>query len=107
MMFARLRIGITAKLFIAIFSTCMLVLATMHWGVRLSFEHGFIDYIKKGNEQRLNLLAGALADQYEQHGNWDFCVAITSWPFKSCIPLSKTRTPARCCRLTAGVPSSG
>lgn len=72
MMFARLRIGITAKLFIAIFSTCMLVLATMHWGVSLSFEHGFIDYIKKGNEQRLNLLAGALADQYEQHGNWDF-----------------------------------
>lgn len=71
-MFAKLRIGITAKLFIAIFSTCMLVLITMHWGVRLSFEHGFIDYIKKGNEQRLGLLSDALADQYEQHGNWDF-----------------------------------
>jgi len=71
-MFAKLRIGITAKLFIAIFSTCMLVLITMHWGVRLSFEHGFIDYIKKGNEQRLGLLSDALAEQYEQHGNWDF-----------------------------------
>ncbi|WP_034943031.1 envelope stress sensor histidine kinase BaeS [Erwinia oleae] len=71
-MFAKLRIGITAKLFAAIFSTCMLVLITMHWGVRLSFEHGFIDYIKKGNEQRLNMLSDALADQYEQHGNWDF-----------------------------------
>ncbi|SUB15959.1 Signal transduction histidine-protein kinase BaeS [Pantoea agglomerans] len=56
----------------AIFATCMLVLITMHWGVRLSFEHGFVDYIKRGNEQRLNLLSDALADQYEQHGNWDF-----------------------------------
>lgn len=71
-MLAKLRIGITAKLFAAIFSTCMLVLITMHWGVRLSFEHGFIDYIKRGNEQRLTLLSDALADQYEQHGNWDF-----------------------------------
>lgn len=31
-MLAKLRIGITAKLFAAIFSTCMLVLITMHWG---------------------------------------------------------------------------
>ena len=71
-MLAKMRIGITAKLFAAIFSTCMLVLITMHWGVRLSFEHGFIDYIKKGNEQRLVMLSDALSDQYEQHGNWDF-----------------------------------
>ncbi|KTS76194.1 two-component system sensor histidine kinase BaeS [Pantoea stewartii] len=67
-----LHFGIGAKLFMAIFSTCMLVLITMHWGVRLSFEHGFVDYIKRGNEQRLNLLGAALADQYEQHGDWDF-----------------------------------
>ncbi|ADP13004.1 signal transduction histidine-protein kinase BaeS [Erwinia sp. Ejp617] len=71
-MLAKIRIGITAKLFAAIFSTCMLVLITMHWGVRLSFEHGFIDYIKRGNEQRLILLADALGDEYQQHGSWDF-----------------------------------
>jgi len=69
---ARFRPGIGAKLFMAIFGTCMLVIITMHWGVRLSFEHGFVDYIKKGNEQRLTLLSDALADQYEQHGSWDF-----------------------------------
>ncbi len=68
----KMRVGISAKLFCAIFSTCMLVLITMHWGVRLSFEHGFIDYIKRGNEQRLIMLSDALADQYQQHGNWDF-----------------------------------
>ncbi|CAO96354.1 envelope stress sensor histidine kinase BaeS [Erwinia tasmaniensis] len=71
-MLAKLRIGITAKLFAAILSTCMLVLVTMHWGVRLSFEHGFVDYIKRGNEQRLILLANALGDEYQQHGSWDF-----------------------------------
>lgn len=68
----KMRVGISAKLFFAIFSTCMLVLITMHWGVRLSFEHGFVDYIKRGNEQRLILLSDALADQYEQHGSWEF-----------------------------------
>lgn len=68
----KMRFGIGAKLFMAIFSTCMLVLITMHWGVRLSFEHGFVDYIKRSNEQRLNMLSDALSDQYEQHGNWDF-----------------------------------
>ena len=66
------RPGITGKLFLAIFSTCLLVLAIMHWGVRLSFEHGFIDYIKRGNEQRLEMLSDALGEQYAQHGNWQF-----------------------------------
>jgi two-component system sensor histidine kinase BaeS len=67
-----MRIGITGKLFMAIFATCMLVLITMHWGVRISFERGFIDYIKQSNEQRIALLADALEEQYRQHGNWAF-----------------------------------
>ncbi|RCH09527.1 signal transduction histidine-kinase BaeS domain protein [Escherichia coli] len=40
--------------------------------VRISFERGFIDYIKHGNEQRLQLLSDALGEQYGQHGNWRF-----------------------------------
>ncbi|WP_409306949.1 two-component system sensor histidine kinase BaeS [Pectobacterium sp. B1J-3] len=67
-----MKFGITAKLFLAIFATCMLVLITMHWGVRVSFERGFIDYIKHGNEQRVVQLRDALAEQYQQHGNWSF-----------------------------------
>lgn len=67
-----MKFGITAKLFLAIFATCMLVLITMHWGVRASFERGFIDYIKRGNEQRVTQLRDALAEQYQQHGNWSF-----------------------------------
>ena len=50
------RPGITGKLFLAIFATCIVLLISMHWAVRISFERGFIDYIKHGNEQRLQLL---------------------------------------------------
>ncbi|HAV2137832.1 TPA: two-component system sensor histidine kinase BaeS [Serratia marcescens] len=67
-----MKIGITGKLFLAIFATCMLVLITMHWGVRVSFERGFIDYIKHSNEQRINMLSEALEEQYSHHGNWVF-----------------------------------
>lgn len=66
------RPGITGKLFIAILATCILLLISMHWAVRISFERGFIDYIKRGNEQRLTMLGDALSEQYALHGNWTF-----------------------------------
>lgn len=69
-----MKIGITGKLFLAIMATCMLVLMIMNWGVRLSFERGFTDYIKSSNEQRISLLANALADRYRTEGNWRFLV---------------------------------
>lgn len=76
------RPGITGKLFMAIFGACLLVLITMHWGVRLSFERGFIGYIKHGNEQRLTLLSEALADQYQAHGSWQFLRHNDRYMFK-------------------------
>jgi len=66
------RPGITGKLFLAILATCIALLITMHWAVRISFERGFIDYIKHGNEQRLQMLGDALGEQYALHGNWRF-----------------------------------
>ena len=57
------RPGITGKLFIAILATCIVLLISMHWAVRISFERGFIDYIKRGNEQRLTMLGDALSDE--------------------------------------------
>lgn len=52
--------------------TCMLVLVTMNWGGRLSFERGFTDYIRQANEQRFNLLATSLAERYRSEGSWNF-----------------------------------
>ncbi|MBS9433138.1 two-component system sensor histidine kinase BaeS [Photorhabdus hainanensis] len=67
-----MKLGISSKLFMAIFATCMLVLITMHWGVRSSFQHGFIGYIKQNIQLRTAMLAEALAEQYQQYGNWKF-----------------------------------
>lgn len=67
------RPGISGKLFLAIFATCIVLLVTMHWAVRFSFERGFIDYIKHGNEQRLQMLSEALSEQYQLNdGSWQF-----------------------------------
>ncbi len=68
----RIKAGISGKLFLAIFATCMLVLVTMHWGIRLSFQYGFIGYIQQNSQLRARMLAEALTEQYQQYGNWDF-----------------------------------
>ncbi len=89
-MMGKWRLGISAKLFAAIFSTCLLVLVTMHWGVRLSFEYGFVNYIKRGNEHRLMLLGDALAEEYTQHGNWTFLRHNTKAIFRILHALEQT-----------------
>ncbi|STI05330.1 two-component sensor kinase [Escherichia coli] len=104
------RPGITGKLFLAIFATCIVLLISMHWAVRISFERGFIDYIKHGNEQRLQLLSDALGEQYAQHGNWRFLRNNDRFVFQICVHLNtiiRKINPARVCHRTAGVPSSG
>jgi two-component system sensor histidine kinase BaeS len=67
-----MRLGISAKLFLGIFFTCTLVIIIMYWGGRISFGRGFIDYIRYGNEQRIEMVAESLEEQYKQHGSWDF-----------------------------------
>ncbi len=67
-----MRIGISSKLFLTIFATCMLVLVTMHWGIHLSFQHSFIGYIKQNSQMRASRLAEALTEQYQRYGNWHF-----------------------------------
>lgn len=36
------RPGITGKLFLAIFATCIVLLISMHWAVRISFERALL-----------------------------------------------------------------
>ncbi|WP_192457396.1 two-component system sensor histidine kinase BaeS [Musicola keenii] len=67
-----MKFGIAARQFLAIFITSMLVLIIMHFGVRMSFEKGFIDYIRRSNEQRITQLKGLVEEQYQQHGSWEF-----------------------------------
>lgn len=67
-----MRLSISHKLFLVILSACMLVLITMHIGVQISFERGFIDYIKHDNQQRIKKLASELENRYAEQHNWDF-----------------------------------
>ncbi len=104
------RPGITGKLFVAIFATCIVLLITMHWAVRVSFERGFIDYIKHGNEQRLQGLSDALGNSIACTVTGVFCAITIVLYFKFCARWSTIMTTTvrgRACRRTAGAPSSG
>lgn len=64
--------SLRTRLFLAIFATCILLVIIMHFGVRSSFQSGFIGYIKTDNQQRTKLIADALAEQYQEVGSWQF-----------------------------------
>jgi len=66
------KFGISAKLFVAVVTTAVLVIATMALSLRHNFRHGFLQYI---NTMELNSLANTadrLAQIYEKEGSWDF-----------------------------------
>lgn len=67
--------SVSTRLFLAIFATCLLLVVTMHQGVRMSFQHGFLGYIKENDQQRAELISSALAEQYELSGNWMFLLS--------------------------------
>ncbi|WP_275075891.1 two-component system sensor histidine kinase BaeS [Providencia rettgeri] len=64
--------SVSTRLFLAIFATCLLLVVIMHQGVRMSFQHGFVDYIKENDQQRVEQVSAALAEQYQETGNWRF-----------------------------------
>ncbi|EMN4128495.1 MULTISPECIES: two-component system sensor histidine kinase BaeS [Providencia] len=66
--------SVSTRLFLAIFATCILLVVIMHQGVRMSFQHGFIDYIRENDQQRTELIADALAEQYDETGSWRFLI---------------------------------
>lgn len=63
---------ITAKLFIAIFVTSLLVTIAMGVASRISFTEGFLGYLNDRSEERLNDLLPDVAAAWREHGNWDF-----------------------------------
>jgi two-component system sensor histidine kinase BaeS len=67
-----LRISVTAKLFIAIFATSLLVAIAMGVAARISFTHGFLGYLNEQGRARMESVMPDLIDAYREHGNWDF-----------------------------------
>nr|WP_319800947.1 sensor histidine kinase efflux regulator BaeS [Kerstersia gyiorum] len=68
----RLQSGITFKLFLTLFATCIVVILAMGAAIRYSFDAGFRSYIQQREERKREELNQALVTAYEHHGNWEF-----------------------------------
>jgi len=67
-----MKLGITAKLFLAILGSCAVVAIAMATAMRYSFNQGFLGYLNEQESQRVESLRPTLAKAYHDHGNWDF-----------------------------------
>lgn len=67
-----MRLGLSTKLFLAIFALVVLVVLAMSAGARLSFSHGFLGYLAEQETERLESSVPTFAAAYAEHGSWDF-----------------------------------
>ena len=67
-----MRIGITAKLFLAILTVNVVLIGGLTWSARQGLESGFLNYVNKVEAKRLEPLVGSLARSYERYGGWGF-----------------------------------
>ncbi|HFJ9616662.1 TPA: sensor histidine kinase efflux regulator BaeS [Stenotrophomonas maltophilia] len=67
----RLKFGLTAKTFLAIFTACLLVLAVNGIASRVAFQTGFLDYLNDQGDLRMQRLMPHLQREYREHGGWE------------------------------------
>lgn len=67
-----MRFGITAKLFLAILATCIIVAIAMGVAVRHTLQTGFQQYVEQREAQRAAALAQVLSELYGEGQGWDF-----------------------------------
>ncbi|HEY1610947.1 MAG TPA: ATP-binding protein [Paraburkholderia sp.] len=62
----------TAKLFIAMAVVNIMLIGAMSLGARISFQRGFLGYLKQQDIKRLEASTAPLAAAYREHGSWAF-----------------------------------
>lgn len=67
----RLKFGLTAKTFLAIFTACLLVLAVNGIASRVAFQTGFLDYLNDQGDLRMQRVMPHLQREYRTHGGWE------------------------------------
>jgi two-component system sensor histidine kinase BaeS len=67
-----MRLGLTGKLFLALIASCLLVMFGTLFALHENFRHGFLDYVKRINETRVDTVATAMSRFYVEKGGWDF-----------------------------------
>jgi len=64
------KLGITLKLFLAIFAASAVAAAAMAIATRYSFQSGFFGYLSHVEAQSLESLAARLGEEYRRKGDW-------------------------------------
>ncbi|MDE1182155.1 ATP-binding protein [Paraburkholderia sp.] len=67
-----LRFGITWKMFLAVLIACLTISLTMGYAVRVSFENGFLHYVRERDAGRIRAVQAKVTSEYAAHGSWDF-----------------------------------
>ena len=67
-----MRLGLTAKLFIAMLAVAVFAVLAMGVAARWSFDRGFFGYLAEQENARLDSVAASLTTAYREHGSWDF-----------------------------------
>lgn len=67
-----MQLGLSTKLFLAIFALVVTVVLAMGAGARLSFSHGFLGYLAEQETERLDNSVPTFAAAYAEHGSWEF-----------------------------------
>ena len=67
-----MRFGITAKLFLGLLATSVLVAVAMGVAMHVSFVRGFLGYLNHQELQRVERLIPTFAEAYRENGDWEF-----------------------------------
>lgn len=67
-----MRIGLAAKLFLAVLTACAVVLLVNGVAAQLSFQRGFLGYLNEQGAQRMEMVVPRLANAYRAHRSWEF-----------------------------------
>jgi len=68
----KMRFGITWKMFLAVLIACLVISLTMGYAVRVSFENGFLHYVRERDAGRIKAVMAKVTNEYATHGNWNF-----------------------------------
>lgn len=73
------RIGLTARLFLIILTTSLLITLLMGWTLTYSLRQGFVEFVLQQDQARARSLSRFLASRYQFYGNWQFVQEPRVW----------------------------
>ena len=59
-------------MFLAVLIACLTISLTMGYALRLSFENGFLHYVRARDAGRMNAVMAKVTAEYAAHGSWNF-----------------------------------